>query len=163
MNQQLSKPRTTRAELQRQATERARAAFQAVEQGASIRQAAKEHHVGRERLSAFIRDHAEVDWKPGTKLVITSNRLVKEARIFSKGRMRTVMLYPEELSRAMKFMSAVGRFLNTNDPLQLKGFQGKSVTDVSGKRHPLETSPNRLYEISAANDLDVIPLYKDVV
>ncbi|WP_156807872.1 hypothetical protein [Henriciella marina] len=73
------------------------------------------------------------------------------------------MLYPEELSRAMKFMSAVGRFLNTNDPLQLKGFQGKSVTDVSGKRHPLETSPNRLYEISAANDLDVIPLYKDVV
>ena len=156
-------PRTTRAELQRQATERARAAFQAVEQGASIRQAAKEHHIGRERLSAFIRDHADVDWKPGTKLVITSNRLVKDTLIFSKGRMRTVVLYPEELSFAMRHMNAVKQFLNTNDPLHLKSFQGKFVTDFSGKQHVFETNPNRLYEISAANDLDFLPLYKDVV
>lgn len=163
MTKKISKPRTSREKLRALADLRIEAAYREVAKGSSLRMAAKKHRVGRTRLSQFVRENADVEWKPGTKIVIKTDNLVKLARIFSRGRLREVRLYPQELSRAMSFMNAVGRFLKTNNPLHLKDFDGKSVMDVSGKHHPFETNPNRLYEISAANEIDFLPLYKDVV
>lgn len=163
MTRKRSKPRTSRAELRRLATVRIEAAYQTVAGGASIRRAAQQHKVGRQRLSEFIRQNADVDWKPGTQIVIKADKLVKLASVFSKGRLRKIKLYPQELSRAMSYMNAVGRFLRTNNPLYLQPHEGKMVTDAFGKKHLFETDPNTLYEIAAANDLDFLPLYKDVV
>lgn len=163
MTKKTSKPRTSRAKLRAEADFRIEAAFRDVANGASLRKASKKNRVGRDRLSRFVRENADVEWKPGTKIVIKADKLVKLARIFSRGRLREVRVHPQQLVLAMVYMNAVGRFLKTNNPLHLKDYDGKSVTDISGKHHPFETNPNRLYEISAANEIDFLPLYKDVV
>ena len=66
-------------------------------------------------------------------------------------------------SKIGRFMSAVSQFLRTNNPAGLREFEGVSVTDVSGKTHPFETRPNRLYRLASAHDQSFEHIYRIVV
>ena len=60
-------------------------------------------------------------------------------------------------------MSAVGRFLDTNDRSALTPFVGRSVVDLSGKEHPLETRPNVLYRLASAAEHTFEQVYRIVI
>ena len=62
-----------------------------------------------------------------------------------------------------RYMAAVGRFLETNDPGHLAPFEGLSVTDVSGRTHPLETRPNMLDRLDQARGAPFEQVYRIVV
>jgi hypothetical protein len=66
-------------------------------------------------------------------------------------------------SLAGKYMSAVGRFLETNDRSALAPFTGQSVVDLSGKEHPLETRPNVLYRLASAGEHTFEQVYRIVI
>ena len=75
-------------------------------------------------------------------------RVVREVRILSRGRERTIKVDHDAASLVGTYLNAVGKFRDTNDELLLAPFVGMSATDLSGKRHPFETDPNALYELS---------------
>ena len=86
------------------------------------------------------------------------------AVIFSEGKSLTIMVGDlSAASLAGKYMSAVGRFLETNDLSALAPFVGRSVVDLSGKEHPLETRPNVLYRLAAAGEHTFEQVYKIVI
>jgi hypothetical protein len=84
-------------------------------------------------------------------------------RIFSRGREVEVILPGYDEARlAGQYMSAVGHFLRTNDRKFLRPFEGRSVVDVRGKRHPLETRPNVLYRLSPDSTESYPQIYRIV-
>ena len=58
----------------------------------------------------------------------------------------------EEASLNGEHLAAVGTFLTAPDIDLLRRFEGRSVRDVHGRMHLLETDPNRLYRLAASND-----------
>jgi hypothetical protein len=69
----------------------------------------------------------------------------------------------ESASKVGHFMSAVGRFLETNDRSVLETFIGQSVRDISGKEHSLETRPNVLYRLSSTGEQTFEQVYRIVI
>jgi hypothetical protein len=84
--------------------------------------------------------------------------------LFSSGRAVQVVVGDfDGASKIGRFMSAMSTFLRTNNPAGLREFKGGSVTDVSGKTHPFETQPNRLYRPASAHDQSFEHVYRIVV
>lgn len=67
---------------------------------------------------------------------------------YSQGEAIVVTVKPTAARLIGEYMSAVGHFLETNNPAPLSPFRGKSFADAAGKRHPLETNPNTLYQLA---------------
>lgn len=59
-------------------------------------------------------------------------------------------------------MDAVGDFLKTNNIVRLQPFRGVVMTDIKGKRFPLETDPNVLYAIQAQDHPSFEQVYRIV-
>jgi hypothetical protein len=57
-------------------------------------------------------------------------------------------------------LAAVRRFVETNNIAELEPFAGRNVTDASGKSHPLETDPNKLYRLAAAGSEGFEQIYR---
>jgi hypothetical protein len=66
-------------------------------------------------------------------------------------------------SLAGKYMSAVGRFLRTNDRKFLKKFVRRSIGDTTGNRHLFETDPNALYRIAFSGRETFEQVYRIVI
>ena len=79
-----------------------------------------------------------------------SPRNLRQMPIFSAGQRHIVVVDKETASEIGSYFNAVARLLNTNDPNALQEFVGKSVTDTGGNRYLLETRPNFLYGLTAA-------------
>jgi hypothetical protein len=62
-----------------------------------------------------------------------------------------------------RYMSAVSKFLRTNNPSGLGEFVDESVTDISGKTHVFETRRNALYRLDSANDQSFEQIYRIVI
>jgi hypothetical protein len=129
--------------------------------GTSLTQAAKAHGVSKERARRYIAAHGIAKFESG-KWRITDAR-PRQVPIASKGQQKVVVVSPEEASKAGSYANAAKNFLNTNDPAFLAPWRGKSVKDIRGKKHPLETDPNELHRIAAADDPSWPDLYKIVV
>jgi hypothetical protein len=71
-------------------------------------------------------------------------------RIFSDGKTINVKVSLRTARIIGAYLSAVGRFLETNDIELLEPYTGKSIKDAAGRLHPLETRPNVLYRLNAA-------------
>lgn len=81
--------------------------------------------------------------------------------IFTDGETRTILVRGYEDSRLIgEYMSAVGRFLETGDTSHLEPYVGKSVTDASGRKHPFETEPNTLYQLTSGGADDFHSIYR---
>jgi hypothetical protein len=77
------------------------------------------------------------------------------------GRLRVLSVRGyKEASLVGKHHHAVGEFLSTNDIQLIKPFRGRTVTTVSGRKYPLETSPNALHRIAAMDTPAFIEIYE---
>lgn len=70
---------------------------------------------------------------------------------------------PAEADIIGRYMAAVGRFLESNDPAYLAPFAGEVITDTAGRHHPLETDPNALYRLEASGGETFEDVYRIVV
>ena len=87
------------------------------------------------------------------RLLIYSERREYEITV---GRSRTATLVG-------KYMAGVRWFLQTNDVEHLKPFVGKSVRDISGQIHALETRPNVLHRLANSSASSFEQVYRIVI
>ena len=69
----------------------------------------------------------------------------------------------EQSSLNGRHSAAVGAFLTSNNIDLLRPFEGRSVRDVHGKLHPLETNPNRLHRMAAQGDEIFHEIYRLII
>jgi len=111
--------------------------------------AAKEAGVAPERFAKFLRDNSLAHGR-GKSLRITDNR-PDEMLIISDGDWQwTWVSSADQKSVIGEYMNAVQKFNNSNDIEFLATFVGRSVTDMHGIKHPLETDPNVLLILAHA-------------
>ena len=119
-----------------------------IREGESLSSAARATHVAPERLRSYV-TRTGVAYKERSRWRIGQDDRRRQFPIYSNGREVVVVLRGyDDAKRAGDYMCAVGRFLDTNDPLALAPFMGASVTDEKGVVYPLETEPNTLYRLS---------------
>jgi hypothetical protein len=84
--------------------------------------------------------------------------------VYSEGQSLIIVLPDYGSSRKVgQFMSAVGRFLNTNDASSLQEYAGQGVQDEEGIFHPFEVRPNVLYRLSSTGEDSFESVYRIVV
>ena len=128
----------------------------------SFSKAAKQAHISPERLRTYAQEHGIIE-KRGRRWVI-KNDLPRRVLIYADGRERQIVVGDfKAASLVGKYMSAVGWFLTSNDKPYLKPFVGKTVTDIDGKPHALETRPNVLYRLSHAGGSSFETIYRIVI
>ena len=139
------------------------AAFQislkALRSGASLAQAAGEIHVSPERLRNQARELGIIK-RRGRRWIVRST-IPRRMLIYSNGEAKPIVLGTfRHASKAGRYMSAVRKFLQRNNPAALKPFIGKSVTDINGKAHVFETDPNTLYRLDASGTQSFEEIYR---
>jgi hypothetical protein len=133
----------------------------AIASGESLTSAAKKHGVSKERARRYISAHGIARFESG-KWLITDER-PRQVPIASNGAQKVVVVSPAEASKAASYANAAKAFVNTNDPAVLEEWRGKTVKDIRGKRHKLETDPNELHRLAAADDPAFHEVYRVVV
>jgi len=84
--------------------------------------------------------------------------------VYSKGEEYSIIVgHMRHASRIGRYMSAVSKFLRSNDPAHLKPFIGKTVTDENGKIYIFETNPNALYRIAASGGETFEQIYRIII
>ena len=69
----------------------------------------------------------------------------------TNGRERPIIVAGfDAASLVMQRRAAVKDFLENNEISYLEPFVGAAISDISGRRHPLETRPNVLYRLASA-------------
>ena len=114
----------------------------------TLTSAARDIGVSPERLRHYLARTGIVE-KQGRRWVVLEDRRARQMLLFSAGAILQVLVSLEAASLVGRYMAAVGRFLETNDPAALQPFVGASVTDVDGAVYPFETRPNVLYQLDA--------------
>jgi hypothetical protein len=133
----------------------------AIASGESLTSAAKKLGVSNERARRYISAHGIAKFEGG-KWLITDER-PRQVPIASNGAQKVVVVSPSEASKAASYANAAKAFVNTNDPAVLEEWRGKTVKDIRGKRHKLETDPNELHRLAAADDPAFHEVYSVVV
>ncbi len=137
-------------------------ALTALRQEKSLAKAARAVRVSPERLRHYALTLGAIE-KRGRRWQVKAE-LPRQMQIFSRGWERIITVADfASASLVGKYMSAVGRFLETNNPAYVTPFEGVSVTDMNGKAHLLETHPNVLYRLSSAGGESFEQVYRIVV
>lgn len=137
-------------------------ALTALRQEKSLAKAARAARVAPERLRRYASAAGAIE-KHGRRWRVNAD-LPRRVLIYSRGREHRIIVGDfVSASLVGTYMSAVGRFLQTNNHAHLEPFLGVSVTDVKGKVYPLETRPNTLYRLSAARGESFEQVYRIVV
>lgn len=108
--------------------------------------AAKAGGISQERLRRDLRERKLVEQQGGRL-----HPIVRTMLTYSRGRLLKLKLDEPNASLAGTYWNAVGHFVETNDAAVIAPFVGKSVTDLKGRRHPLETRLNVLHELRTAS------------
>jgi hypothetical protein len=142
--------------------ERLQRALRILRQDKNLGVAAKSIGISPERLK-----HAGVSKgairKDGGRWVLNPE-LPRRMLIFSRGRALPITVGDQaSASLVGQYMSAVAKFLTTNSRALLSPFAGKSVADISGKRHPFETNPNTLYRLTSSGGDSFEQVYRIVI
>lgn len=124
-------------------------ALKALHQTGHQRNAARSAHVSTERLRRFLRESGFAE-RRGKSWHFSDNR-VREMTVISDGDARMMMLRGfDEASLNGRYLAAVKKFLRSNNRDLLLPFEGLSIIDADGERHPLETDPNALHRLASA-------------
>ena len=124
--------------------------------------AAKQAGVAPERFRRFLR-HNGLAARSGREWQVTDGR-PRRMRVITEGDFKDLTLdgfYQASLNG--QHSAAVGAFLSSNDIDLLRPFEGRSVRDVHGKLHPLETDPNRLHRMAAQGDEVFHEIYRLII
>lgn len=133
-----------------------------IRSGKSLSKAARSIAVAPERLRKYVKQTG-IGKKKGRQWTIGVDRRKREMPLFTDGQIQTVTLKNyKDSQRAGKYMSAVNKFLYTNDESVLKEFIGESIVDPKGQRHVFETRPNVLYRLSASQTETFEEVYRIV-
>ncbi|MCD6476974.1 MAG: hypothetical protein J7K26_02285 [Candidatus Aenigmarchaeota archaeon] len=77
----------------------------------------------------------------------------REMIINSRGKTISIIVTnSKDASLIGRYHNAVKEFLKTGDVKLLKPFKGKVIIDVYGKKHKLETNPDKLFDIAEARE-----------
>jgi hypothetical protein len=110
---------------------------------------AKAAGVSPERLRRFLYDNALAE-RRGREWHFTDDR-PRWMMVISDGDVRELPLRGfDQASFNGEHLNAVKLFLTSNDADFLVPFEGRSVIDIRGRAHLLETDPNALYRLAAA-------------
>ena len=90
-------------------------------------------------------------------------RLPRKMPIFSDGKQLAITVRSKSASQIGAYMSAVRKFLRTNDPSGLAEFKNQGVKDVKRKTFPFEINPNALYRLSSAGGEPFEQIYRIVL
>ena len=145
--QPLTKPGTAVASY----NQRLETGFKAIREGKTLTTAAKEIHVSPERLRHYLRGQGIAE-RRGRKWIALDDKRPRRMRIYTKGEARTVTVDRPAASDIGAYLSAVDRFLKSNDPAYVAAFADRDVTDTRGVAHPFETDPNTLYRLASTGD-----------
>ena len=137
-------------------------AFRALKGGQNLTKSARSVHVSPERLRRYIVESG-IAHRQGRRWVIGPDTRPRIMRMFSDGEIIVVTVDPEEAAKIGGYLSAVGHFLNSNDPGFLKPFASESVTDITGETHSFETDPNALYRLDVTGGGSFEDIYRIVV
>ena len=131
--------------------------------GKSLTASAREIGVSPERLRRYLKNAGVIRKRKGRWIAAEDFR-PRQMLIYSEGEARTITVADyESASLIGRYMSAVGQFLNSNDPDFLTPFEGEFVTDIQGRTYLFETRPNVLYRLSAAETETFEQIYRIVV
>jgi hypothetical protein len=142
--------------------DRLQLAFKVLRQEKSLSAAARAAKISPERLRHYATERDIIE-RQGRRWIVR-HQLPRRMLLFSDGRAVQVVVGDfASASKIGRFMSAVSVFLRTNSPAGLRGFEGVSVTDLSGKTHSFETRPNALYRLASAHDQSFEHIYRIVI
>lgn len=139
------------------------AGLRAIKSGQSLSEAARSVHVAPERLRRYLAASGIAKKRGGRWTVGPDDTRIRQMLLYSQGAPMVVSVTPTEADIIGRYMAAVGRFLESNDPAYLAPFAGEAVTDTDGHRHPLETDPNALYRLDATGGETFEDVYRIVV
>lgn len=137
------------------------AAIREMRAGTSMTAAAKLVGVSPKRLSTFIKAHRIGRYK-ANRWLFTDRRPRRIPMIVGDGQRAITVPGFEEASLAGQHHNAVGRFIRSGDLSHLAAFQGQSITDVKGRKHPFETDPNALFRFAAKDEPAFHEIYQIV-
>lgn len=116
--------------------------------------------VSAERVRSYLSSQG-IGEKVGGRWRVGKDIRIRELLLFTEGEQRAVTVRGYKPARQIgEYMSAVGRFLDTNDAKFLKPFVGKSVTDASRQKHRFETDENTLYRLASGGGDDFSRIYR---
>ncbi|WP_217482580.1 hypothetical protein [Sphingomonas sp. CL5.1] len=124
--------------------------------------AAKAYNIAPERFRRFLRETVEIHGR-GKSLRITDNRLRIMAVISDGDVHERTLLDFDQASLNGRHLNAVKAFVGSNVIDLLAPFVGKSVIDVKGKAHPLETDPNKLHRLANAGSEVFHDVYRLII
>jgi hypothetical protein len=133
-------------------------AIRMMKAGAPLRTAAKGAGLSEQHLRRYVKENAGAV-RVSNRWVINDQR-ARRFPVYSEAQLKTLTLAPDEASRAGLFMHAARQFLPSGDVSVLAPYIGRGVTDISGRFHPFEVDPNRLYELDAAGELNFPEFYR---
>lgn len=135
--------------------------LQELRKGKTLSEAAAAIHVSAERLRNQAVAQRAIQRRRGRWVVRTD--VTRRMQVYSRGKSFSVMLNKKRHASLLgKYMSAVGKFISTNDPAPLKPFIGKSITDANGTEYPFETNLNTLYRLAASSTESFEQVYRIV-
>ncbi len=136
--------------------------LQALRSGKSLSKAAKEIRVSPERLRNQAKEKGIIR-KKGQRWIVRKD-ISREMLIYSDEQALSIIVRNhKDASMVGKYMSAVKRFLRTNDPKHLDAFIGSSVRDLKKKTYVFETNPNALYRLAVTGSETFEQIYRIVI
>jgi hypothetical protein len=134
-------------------------AVREMNEGASLTKAARNAHVSRERLRAFIRS-AGIAKRKGRTWVMKDAR-ARRVQIISGSKSKTIYVRGfRAASDVGQHAAAIRRAIDTGDFKPVLAFRGKGITDTKGRFHPFETDPNALYRHAAKDEPEFYEIYQ---
>jgi hypothetical protein len=126
-------------------------ALRSLREANNLTRSAKSAGVSSERFRRFLREN-KLAKRKGQRWRLTDRRARTVLAITTLGKQEITVSGFNKSSLVMQHRAAVRAFLNTGDPAHLKPFEGKAVTDKSGRAHHLETRPNTLHRLEATGN-----------
>ena len=136
--------------------------LKALRSGSTLTEAAASIRVSPERLRNQARQLGLIQRK-GRRWIVKKT-LPREMLIYSNGEAHAIIVgtFPNA-SKIGRYMAGVSKFMRSNDPMHLKPFIGKSVSDMRGKSYVFETNPNALYRLSASGGESFEQVYRIII
>jgi hypothetical protein len=119
--------------------------------GKSLTSASKEFGLDKEIVKQHIK--SAIIKKRERWVAKKIDRIERCLVINEKGKSRGIIVTnSKDASLIGEYHNAVKKFLETGDKSLLKKFKRRIIKDSKGKKHKLETNPDKLYEISEARE-----------
>ncbi len=136
------------------------AGLRVVQSGKTLAAAARSVHVSPERLRHYLAASGMAE-RRGRRWVVTGpDKRSRRMLLYSRGGAITITVNLDNAEQIGAYMASVRAFLGSNDPSYLDFFDGQSVADVTGKKHPFETDPNALYRLADTGSENFEDVYK---